>query len=145
MASKELLRIIDANSNRLREALRVIEDLLRFYYEEGNLTSKLKRLRHVVSKDCDSLLRKNLKGLKARNVGSDPGWVRTPHSEVRRGSVIEVLISNFRRAEESLRVLEEVSKLLDPGISRHFKRARFRTYQLEKECILRVQSHREGD
>ena len=46
-----VLRIIDANFNRAREGLRVIEDGLRFYYG-GNETcvKRLKELRHSLAK-----------------------------------------------------------------------------------------------
>jgi thiamine-phosphate pyrophosphorylase len=43
---KNLYRIIDANSDRVREALRVIEDFARFHMDSGELSLELKRLRH---------------------------------------------------------------------------------------------------
>src|SRR5947208_10810251 len=40
------LRILDANANRAREALRVIEDFARFGLDDAELSAALKQLRH---------------------------------------------------------------------------------------------------
>ena len=39
-------RILDANANRAREALRVVEDYCRFVLDDRFLSGELKRLRH---------------------------------------------------------------------------------------------------
>lgn len=132
-------RIIDANCNRVREAVRVIEDVLRFYVEDPALSSALKDERHEICAACDVVLKVNLEGLRARDVASDPGRDSGTESEVSRAGWKDVLMSNFRRAEEGLRVLEEAAKLVDPALSRRFKRSRFRIYDLEKSCLLAVE------
>ena len=132
----EIFRIIDANCNRVREAIRVIEDVLRVYIEDPGLSSALKDERHEVCAACDVVLKKNLDGLRARDVGTDPGRNSRTESEISRADWKDVLISNFRRAEEGLRVLEETAKLLDPELCQRFKRSRFRVYDLEKTCLL---------
>ena len=38
----EILRIVDANINRLIEGLRVVEDILRFYYQNKILFGKMR-------------------------------------------------------------------------------------------------------
>jgi len=43
----------------------------------------------------------------------------------------------MERVKESLRVLEEFSKLIDGGISDRFKRLRFRAYGAEKRLVSR--------
>jgi thiamine-phosphate pyrophosphorylase len=135
MADERLLRIIDANANRTREALRVTEDLLRFWSEDAVLSRRLKRERHQIGRLCDALVRRGSRGLKARRTATDPGRDSMPASEATRRHVGDVLISNFRRAEEGLRVLEEVAKLLDARACRNFKRSRFRVYGLEQACV----------
>jgi thiamine-phosphate pyrophosphorylase len=145
MIDKSALRIIDANSNRSREALRVIEDIVRFRGEHAKLTSALKRERHTIARHCDKLLKRNLNGLKARDTEGDPGRDSMTRGEAARGDWADLLISNFRRAEESLRVLEEVSKLFDVRLSRAFKRSRFRVYRLEKSCLSASEGRRERD
>ncbi|MCK4974454.1 MAG: thiamine-phosphate pyrophosphorylase, partial [Sulfurimonas sp.] len=44
--SPELYRVIDANLNRLKEGIRVVEDILRYRDNNKELSSKLKLLRH---------------------------------------------------------------------------------------------------
>jgi thiamine-phosphate pyrophosphorylase len=145
MMDKDALRIIDANGNRSREALRVIEDVVRFRSEDARLTSKLKKERHVIAKHCDRLLKQDMKGFEARDTHGDPGRDSMTRGEAARGDWTDVLISNFRRAEESLRVLEEVSKLIDVALSRQFKRSRFRVYNLEKACLSATEDGCETD
>jgi thiamine-phosphate pyrophosphorylase len=142
MINDDAFRIIDANGNRCREALRVVEDVLRFSKENARLASKLKRERHTISGYCDRLLKQDMKGLKARDIGGDPGRDSMSAGEARRRNWGDILISNFRRAEESLRVLEEVSKLFSVRLSRQFKRSRFRVYALEKSCLSALEGRR---
>ena len=44
--SPELFRVCDANLNRLKEGIRVIEDIMRYRDNNKELSSKLKQLRH---------------------------------------------------------------------------------------------------
>ena len=44
-----VLRIVDANLNRAREALRVVEDYARFVLDDGKLCGELKGLRHELA------------------------------------------------------------------------------------------------
>ena len=44
--SEKVERLIDANLNRLKEGIRVIEDINRYIYDDASLTSQLKTLRH---------------------------------------------------------------------------------------------------
>ncbi len=136
---EKIARIVDANCNRVREAIRVIEDVLRFHVESPELSASLKQERHEVCAACDALLGGGIEGLRARDVGADPGRDSMTGSEASRADWKAVLISNFRRAEEGLRVLEEVGKLADPGLSRRFKRSRFRVYDLEKSCLIALE------
>ncbi|MGB2781151.1 MAG: thiamine phosphate synthase, partial [Phycisphaerae bacterium] len=43
---QSVYRILDANANRAREALRVAEEAARFALERADLAEALKRLRH---------------------------------------------------------------------------------------------------
>lgn len=145
MLDRRTLRIIDANSNRTREALRVVEDVLRFWHERGVLSRRLKRERHKVARYCDALAGDHIKALGARDTKADPGRDSMPRSEATRRSVGEIVVSNFRRAEEGLRVLEEMAKLADPEASRKFKRSRFAVYELEKACMIFMERRRAKD
>ena len=46
MTGMELRRILDANANRSREGIRVVEELGRFVLSDAKLTKKLKGARH---------------------------------------------------------------------------------------------------
>ena len=45
--NKNHLRLIDANLNRLREGIRVVEDIFRYIYNNKQISTKLKSLRHI--------------------------------------------------------------------------------------------------
>jgi len=125
----ELLRVCDANLNRLREGLRVVEDILRYKYNNKNLASKLKEIRHTARiSDYKTLLQQ-------RDSLGDV-LKKSTKTEQQRDSLEEIIISNFKRAQESARVLEELFKLEDRLQSEHFKDIRYALYALEKDVLL---------
>ncbi len=129
---RAVLRIIDANANRCREGLRVAEDIFRLGLEDGSVSRGLKELRHDLEKALKSLARSG-ELLAARDAANDPGSDVTTVSEGMRTGLTSVLRANLRRSQESLRVLEEASKLLDQSGAAAFKNMRFRCYAIEKE------------
>jgi thiamine-phosphate pyrophosphorylase len=130
--SPELYRVIDANLNRLKEGMRVIEDIMRYRDNNKELSSKLKSLRHKAR------INQTVKLLKNRDSIHDVLRTSTK-SEQNRTNIIEILTANFKRAEESARVLEEMLKLDNIEISENFKTIRYELYNLEKEIILNEQ------
>jgi thiamine-phosphate pyrophosphorylase len=128
---KSILRIVDANSNRCREGLRVVEDSLRFVLNDGNLYKKIRTIRHSVDK-----ISRNIYGdlIKERDSFDDLGR-KIP--EVSKKDLQDVMIANFKRVQESLRVLEEYSKTFVPLASTEFKKQRYNAYVLEKEVYLK--------
>jgi len=126
-----VLRIIDANLNRCREGLRVVEDSLRFVLNDGVLYKKIRIIRHSV----DEILRNRyIELIKERDSFGDSGRQIPEMSE---RELPDVLIANFKRAQESLRVLEEYSKTFMPVASSDFKRQRYAAYNAEKEVYLK--------
>jgi len=121
-----LLRTIDANINRFKEGIRVVEDILRYEYN-SHLAKQLKNIRHITIPDYEQFI-------KFRNSDKDILKPSTK-SEQTRTSVKDIIISNLKRAQESARVLEESFKLYDIIISEKFKDARYRLYSLEKEIL----------
>ena len=132
----QIYRLLDANANRAREGLRVLEDIARFIMDDETLTRQLKGERHKIT----SLLRKVPGGekllLKGRDSDTDVGSRSYPCSEGKRAGISEVAISNFRRSQEAIRVLEEVTKIFKSDLPRSFKAMRFRLYILEKKFII---------
>ena len=59
------LRLIDANLNRLREGIRVVEDIFRYVYNDKQTALKLKELRHL------SRLTNYIELLETRDVKND--------------------------------------------------------------------------
>ncbi len=129
---EQIFRILDANANRAREGLRVLEDIARFIHNKKNITEQLKRERHRIT----SLLKKIPRGerllLNARDSVSDVGSRVNIASEKKRDKISEIAISNFRRTQEAIRVLEEFTKIFKGTLSRRFKAMRFRLYTMEK-------------
>ncbi len=94
------LRIIDANFNRTRESLRVLEDIIRFYFNDKTLTLKLKKFRAQISR---AFIRFPL--LESRDVINDTGKYLNTHKEFQRDTLLDIIIANTKRLQESIRVL----------------------------------------
>jgi len=125
----ELFRVCDANLNRLREGVRVVEDILRYCDNNKNFSSKLKNLRHKAR------IKENIQLLQNRDIINDV-LRSTTKSELKRESIENIITANFKRAEESARVLEEIFKLYNNSYSENFKHIRYELYDLEKEIVL---------
>ncbi|MGB3081512.1 MAG: hypothetical protein WBB86_00820, partial [Candidatus Omnitrophota bacterium] len=131
---KGVYRIIDANLNRAREGIRVCEDIIRFSSEDERLTRRLKKLRHDIFGAIEDLQKKHLEELLASRSIDDVGR-ESIESETIRKNLVDLFLANTQRAKESLRVLEEVSKLFGQNLSKKFKRFRFRIYDIEKAAV----------
>ena len=118
------LRLIDANLNRLREGIRVVEDIFRYVYNDKQTAIKLKELRHL------SRLENYIELLETRDVKNDV-LRESIKSEQNREDLNSILIANFKRAQESSRVLEELTKLSSIEDSENFKYIRYELYNLE--------------
>ena len=129
--TQKAARIVDANLNRLTEGLKVVEDVVRFGLERKGLLRSVRALRVRVGVDTRSLRRQVVAGRDSeRDAGRGDRFDRTA-----RRDLADVLLANFKRAEESARVLEEVLKTTDAKLAARFKAARFRLYDLEKKAI----------
>ena len=122
--NKNHLRLIDANLNRLREGIRVVEDIFRYIYNNKEISTKLKSLRHIArTKNYYELL-------ETRDVENDV-LRESIKSEQNREDLNSILIANFKWAQESSRVLEELTKLSSIEDSENFKYIRYELYNLE--------------
>ena len=122
--NQSYLRLIDANLNRLREGIRVVEDIFRYVYNDKQTALKLKELRHKARTNNYNEL------LETRDVKNDV--LRSSiKSEQNRSDLYSILIANFKRAQESSRVLEEFTKLTSIKDSENFKYIRYELYNLE--------------
>lgn len=136
---RETLRIIDANTNRIGEGLRLLEEYARMVLNDTGITQQLKNLRHTaVSLPVE--IQTGL--LAARDSAGDVGRsMNVPGEEKRRG-IPEMVIANAKRVQESLRVMEELAKTagseLDPE---KYRKARFSLYTVEKELMLKLRRY----
>ncbi len=128
------MRIIDANANRLKEGLRVCEEVMRFFLGNQKLTGQLKRMRHEVDSTVILLANENLR-LKARDSVKDLGRSQA-ETEFLRKDINDIFFANLSRAKESLRVLEEFSKLDKSSASIKFKQLRYTAYEIEKQATI---------
>lgn len=131
-------RVIDANLNRAKEGLRVCEEITRFVLENRSLTKNLKSIRHEI----DTAIKNNFTLdllLKERNSPQDIGR-RIHLYELKRGCLNDILFANMQRVKESLRVLEEFSKLKNIHTALKFKRMRYKIYHLEKRLIKKAKA-----
>ena len=131
-----MLRLIDANLNRMAEGLRVMEDIARFHLDDAEICGQLKTLRHELLESSDSIAL-----LSARKAGEDVGASRKSPGEVTREGLPQIIIANARRAQESLRVLEEFAKLPDSPLKLEpfkIERARFSVYELEQKLLFKL-------
>ena len=130
MSKREIYRILDAAANRGREALRVVEDAVRFLDDNEELASALKEARHRFAAAADRLDRGER--LLARDTVGDVGAALETEDEYRRASLVDILTANFARLQESARSLEEFSKIVAPELAREWEQIRYESYTLEK-------------
>jgi thiamine-phosphate pyrophosphorylase len=138
---REIYRIMDANLNRAREGLRVLEEVARFILEDAALSSELKDLRHSLAAVAEKIPGGLFELVRARDVGSDVGAGSWTEDEQARSDLLAVVAANQKRVQEALRVLEEFGKLLSPEAA-SFKKIRFNSYALEQKIIAKVEKER---
>jgi len=125
--SDKLQRVIDVNLNRSREALRVCEDIARFVFNDPGLSKALKDIRHKISRVAVGVV------ITSRNTASDIGRKRS-FDKGRPKNIDMLFYKNMHRAQESVRCLEEFSKLLlEKSLPNDFKILRLKLYALEKK------------
>ena len=128
-------RVIDANINRAKEGLRVCEEIARFILNNRQLTSSLKIIRHDLTSLSTSLVPRD-KLLKERSSVKDVGRL-VKANELKRGGLDDVFYANIQRVKESIRVLEEFSKLINIKAAIGFKSIRYKIYEIERKINLK--------
>ena len=132
-------RILDASANRAGEGLRTLEEIARFVLDDSKLTSELKSQRHGLAGALKSISRFSL--LRARNTCEDVGTEITGTGEYLRADLADVVAAAAARTQQSLRVLEEYTKTIDPDISVELEQIRYRCYTACAAIELRIVTH----
>ena len=127
-------RILDASANRAIEALRVLEDYVRFGLDNAEHVTLVKNMRHALASALREL--PQFERLSARNTVADVGTAIEGTNEYHRVSLTDVLAANFSRLQESLRSLEEYGKIVSPQLARTTERLRYESYTLQKVLLI---------
>ena len=133
---KPTLRIIDANLNRIGEGLRLLEDVARLLLNDTALTQQLKTMRHELIEGDWSF---NQWLLQIRDSAGDIGIDIEASVDKKQRCLPITVVSNARRVQESLRVIEELAKIPDTKLdSGKFKQARFNLYTIEQNLLSKL-------
>jgi len=131
---RAVYRIIDANFNRAREAIRVIEEFCRFGLNSGTLTERAKQLRHELSSAIDKLDAGRL--ISSRDTLGDVGVDRRLEHQLGRAELKDCFTAACKRLTEALRALSEMTQTVNPSVAETIEKLRYTAYTLEKDIVL---------
>ena len=134
--NRAVFRILDANANRAREALRVIEEHARFVCDDAEAAAATKRARHTLRRLVETLGADRL--LAARDIEHDVGRDLATAGELRRRQPDDVVAAAFARLTEAARALAEYAKIVSPDAARLAEALRYDAYALEPRIRLRA-------
>ncbi len=122
-------RLIDANLDRAREGLRVVEDWCRFGLDREDLVVTLKDWRQRLGRLHQDRYK------KARSTSTDTGAGLGHPAQLDRHSPRQVVAANCGRVQEALRVLEEYGRSIDAPLAKEAAAVRYGLYDLEVTCL----------
>jgi len=131
---RAVYRIIDANFNRSREAIRVIEEFCRFALNSGPLTERARQIRHELSSAVGRLNAGRL--ISSRDTLGDVGVGKTVDGQLVRGELRDCFTAGCKRLTEALRVLAEMTQTQDRSVAETIENLRYAAYTLEKDIAL---------
>ena len=127
--SPDALRMLDANLNRAREALRTVEDYARFALDDGELCSALKAIRHDLAAATSGVA---ADAVLWRDTPGDVGTTITTADERRRQDLGSAVVAAGKRFGEAARVVEELLKIDSPDAAAAVEQVRYRFYEIER-------------
>ncbi len=159
MSNNVAFRIIDANFNRAREALRVMEEYARFVLDDAALASEVKGLRHDLGRSITAFEERGQQAMQPgeteslgagaeispgqsdpvirhRDIVGDVGRNVTTPGEYERADLGHVAQAAGKRLSEALRALEEYGKTIRPDFAAAIESLRYRGYELERRIGL---------
>jgi len=135
LASQPVERLLDANLDRAREGLRVLEEWARFGLDRPDLVARSKDLRQRLG-----LLHRDAYK-RARHTATDSAAGLSHPAQSARTSPEKIVAANAGRVQEALRVLEEFGRGIDPPLAQEAAHCRYRLYDLEVDLL---RAHRDG-
>ena len=133
--NEDVLRILDVNVNRAREALRVAEDYARFILDDADAAAELKRCRHSIQEFVETVGVFPL--LDARDITGDVGRDVKTEAELRRDHSDDVVAAAFARLTEAARSMSEYAKACSTDAALKAESLRYAAYELEQRVVLR--------
>ena len=122
-------QIIDANLDRAREGLRVLEDWARFGLGNEDFVIRIKNFRQILGKNHLEIYK------ISRNHIEDQCKGLTHSEQSNRKSPSKIISSNSARVQEALRVIEEFSRDHNNKLSTIASEIRYQIYTLEIELL----------
>ena len=136
LTASSVWRVLDVNANRAAEGLRTIEDIARLVREDAVASLWAKSLRHDLATAIAKLDR--AQRLAARSTETDAGTAHTTEAESDRADWKAIISAACERVGQSLRCLEEFSKLVDESLGHEFKSLRYKAYDVLAQLELRL-------
>src|SRR5258706_267211 len=99
-----VLRLLDANANRAREALRVVEDYARFVLNDQATSASLKSFRHELAEVGGAYF---AEAILHRDTPGDVGTGNKTPAERSRENLAHIVTAAGKRLGEALRSIEE--------------------------------------
>ena len=130
---RAVYRIIDANFNRCREGLRVMEEFCRFGLDNAGFSSRCKELRHRLTRTVGRFDGEKL--IVCRDSVNDVGSTSCVKKQMTRTNLKDCFLAAAKRAGEALRALAEAGQIIDGEAAGEFERLRFEVYTLEKDVV----------
>ncbi len=127
--NQDVAQLIDANLDRAREGLRVIEDWSRFGLNNKDFVIILKDCRQQLGQQHYEFYK------RARSTSTDKGAGLKHPAQSNRSHPKEIVAANFARVQEALRVLEEFTRTTHPELSKISANIRYRIYDLEIDIL----------
>ena len=124
-----IYQIIDANLDRAREGLRVLEDWARFGLGGNDFVAKIKNYRQILGKNHLEVYK------QSRNYIEDQFKGLTHQEQNNRKTPEQIICSNAGRVQEALRVIEEFSRQHNHKLSTIASEIRYEIYSLEVDLL----------
>jgi len=124
-----IYQIIDANLDRAREGLRVLEDWARFGLGGNDFVKRIKNFRQILGKHHLEIYK------QSRNFIEDECKGLTHQEQSERKAPDQIISSNAARVQEALRVIEEFSRLQNHELSKLASEMRYEIYTLEVDLL----------
>lgn len=131
---KAVYRIIDANFNRAREAIRVMEDFCRFCLNSAGMSGRCKKMRHDLSAAICMLDEGKL--IANRDTLADVGTTIKVEGQLSRGDIKDCVTAAAKRLTEALRTIAEAAQTIHRPVAAAVESLRYEAYTLEKDIFL---------